>query len=95
MKIEKQAIKKYKQFFGRPADKAGRVEIPRPKTLVLLGEAVSIEYRAAKKNDPRTGGKLATYKHKLGAGVRVFTDPKGKALFIVGGKFRVTDWMRD
>lgn len=91
------AVKKFAQFHGRKADKAGRVEIPIPSDkcpLVFLAEGVSIEYRAAKRNDPRTGGKMALYKHRLGKGVKIFTDVEGKALFIVGGRFKVTDWMR-
>lgn len=95
MAISREAIKRYKKFHGKEPKRAGSVEIPFPKSLVLVGEAVAIEYRAAKANDPRTGGRLTVYRHKVGKGVRVFTDPKGRALYIIGGKFRVTDWMRD
>lgn len=97
MKIERQAIRKFRQFTGRNPDAVGQVDLPRPKTLVFLGEGVAITYRAGKKNDPRkrARGKIVEYEHRLGKGVKVFTDPKGKALFILGGKFRVTDWMRD
>lgn len=95
MKIEKAALSRYRKFHGKPADKAGKVEIPFPRSLVYLGVGVSITYQASKPNDPRTKGKLAKYEHDFGPGVRVFTDPKGKALYVVGGRFRVTDWLRD
>ncbi len=94
MPVDRKALSKFEQFHGRKADSVGKVEIPMPKSLVFLALGVSIKYRAAKRNDPRTGGKMALYEHKLGKGVRIFTDPDGKALFIVGGKFKVTDWMR-
>lgn len=92
--IEKEAVKRFENFHGRKADRVGKVEIPIPKSLVYLGEGVAITYRSDK-NVPRLGGRKArTYEHKFGRGVKIFTDPKGQALYIVGGRFKVTDWMR-
>lgn len=87
------AVKKYKQFHGRLPTKVTKVNVPYPKKLVLLGEGVAIEYKSDKKfrNKPR---RPRIYRHKFGRGVQVFTDPKGKALYLLGGRLRVTNWMR-
>lgn len=93
----RQAVRRAKRFHGRDPRRAGWVEIPYPKALVLLGAGVAIEYRSDKvwKRGDRFNPKLRTYRHELGRGVRVFADPKGRTLIIKGGRFRVTDWMRD
>jgi len=62
-----------------------------------LGNARSIVYIApgysAKSFKGR--GKLAgEYIHRFGSGVKIYTTETGKSLIVMGGKFRVTDWLR-
>lgn len=88
----KQAVAKYRKFYGKNPTKKGRVNIPFPRAVVCLGAGVAVEYRSDKKLDGTFKKRL--YRHKFGAGVKVYTDPKGKAIYITGGRMRVTDWIR-
>lgn len=93
----RQATRRARRFHGRDPRAKGLVDIPYPKALVLLGVGVAIEYESDKvlnAGDRRTP-RSRTYRHELGAGVKIYADPKGRTLFIKGGRFRVTDWMRD
>lgn len=102
MKIDKktlaQGVRQFKRFHKYAPEKITSVEIPMPKALVLVGEGVVIEYRSDKiaaKKGPMSKRQKRHYRHEFSRGVRIFMDPNGKALYIVGGKFRVTDWLRD
>lgn len=90
----KEAIARYKKFHAKTPDKTKSIDIPYPKVLVYLGEGLAIEYRSAKiaKGVPEGSN---NYRHRFKSGVKVYTDPDGKMLYLCGGKFRVTDWMRD
>lgn len=88
-----EALKRYKKFHGKAPTKISTVSIPYPKKLVLVGEGVAVEYRSDKPLGNRPKRKRV-YRHPFGRGVKVYMDPKGKALYITGGKFRVTDWLR-
>ena len=88
----KEAVKRYRKFHGHKPDKVSTVNIPLPKAVVYLGEGLAIEYRSDKILNGRRGSHA--YRHSFKKGVKVYTDKAGKALFVVGGKFRVTDWMR-
>lgn len=63
-----------------------------PKSLTFLGNCYSIKYESTKKLNGTH--RLRLYEHKTGPGVKIYLHPNGKTLFIQGGKFRVTDWMR-
>jgi hypothetical protein len=85
----REAVKRFESFHGRPARKSQRVEVPTfGGVLVSLGRPVAVEYEATKHGERR-----AIYRHKFGPGVRIATDPKGKAILIWGGRLRVTDWL--
>ena len=91
----KEALLRHKRFQGRPAKKCYRLTIPKFGPIVYLGEGLAVEYRSDKKMhraDARATKR--SYRHTFGARVKVYTDPKGKALLILGGRFKVTDWMR-
>lgn len=93
-----QGVKQFKRFHKYAPEKISSVEIPMPKALVLVGEGVVIEYRSDKiaaKKGRMSVRKKRHYRHEFGKGVRVYMDPKGQALYIVGGRFRITDWLRD
>ncbi len=91
-RVEK-GIKKYKEFNMR--DPREIVEIPEVNfpVLVHIGQAEMIAYVSSKE------GKETFYKHQFGEESEVYpelyTDPDGKVLIIVGGNFRVKDWIRD
>ena len=88
----------FKRFHRYASEKISSVDLPFPKAVVLVGQALFIEYRSDKiaaKKGPMSSRRQRHYRHKFGAGVRVYMDPGGKALYIVGGKFRVTDWLRN
>lgn len=96
------ALKRFQGFHGRAPSKIRSVELPLPNDLrklelVYLGRAIAIEYESDKvmhKADRRLP-KSRTYRHEFGAGVEVYCDASGRVGIIRGGKFRVTDWMRD
>lgn len=90
------AEERYKKFHGRKPERSYSLEVPFPKRMVFLGEGLAIEYESAKKLNSRdSSGKVRGYRHKFGSGVKIYTDPAGKCLYVLGGRFRVTDWMRD
>jgi len=95
------AVRRYEKFHAKAPSKVGLVNIPHPKAVVFLGAGVAIEYKSDKRvlslgdKPSMARGKTRLYRHRFGAGVRVYTDPAGSTLFITGGRFRVTDWMRD
>ncbi len=93
----KAGMKRYRKFHGRAPSKMRFVDLPRPKEIIYLGRGVAIEYESDKvlEAGDRRLPKKRNYRHEFGAGVQIYTDPKGQALFIKGGRFRVTDWMRD
>lgn len=94
-KPEATAEGRYKQFFGFEPTSSFKVEIPFPKAVACLGDALAVEYRSDKKLSPRDSSRRRrAYRHIIGRGVKIYTDPSGKCLYITGGKFRVTDWLR-
>lgn len=92
----KKAVNRFSKFHVKAPDKikSASVSINRwPKALVYLGRGIAVEY----KSDKLAHGERKTkhYRHDLGKGVKFYTDPDGKMLIVFGGKFRVTDWLRD
>jgi hypothetical protein len=94
MSEKAEALKRYRKFHGHEPRKYSTINIPYPRILVCLGKGVAIEYESDKKDKNVPTGKNE-YRHKFKQGVKIYTDKKGKILIITGGKFRVTDWMRD
>ena len=93
MKIDPRAKALFRKFNARGCDKIGKIDLPSfPKNIVFLGDAISIVYRAkGKMNSPKPNG---GHEHKFGKSVKIYADPSGKCLYVLGGKFRVTDWLR-
>lgn len=87
------AIRTYRRFHKKEPDKITEIDFPTPKTLVCLGRAVAVEYESKKKF---VGQKRKTnvFRHEIGKGVMIYTDETGKWLFVSGGRFHVTDWLR-
>lgn len=78
----------FKRFQGRPATRGARVSVPDPPAVVVyLGELVQVNYRTRK-------GKNGTveYYHRFTKPLPILvSDPKGKHLYVVGGRFKITD----
>lgn len=90
------AVSRFRKFHAKAPTKIVKesVRIPGwPKALVFLGKGIAVEYRSDKLAHGERVQKL--YRHKLGKKVNFYTDPDGKMLFVFGGNFRVTDWLRD
>lgn len=90
--------RRYRQFHGRAGRITGRVNLPTPRRLILIGRAVSVVYvppvGSGKFFRTRTLKRPGEYLHKFGPNVKLYTDERGRLVYIVGGKFRVTDWLR-
>lgn len=90
-KVAREAVKRYVRFHGKRPSKVTTVDFPQPKALVLLGRGKAVEYISDKAFN---GRKANLFRHILGKKVKVYCDPKGRWLFISGGRFRVSDWLR-
>lgn len=93
MKKKHDAKKLFQKFNQRPAKSERTISFPStPKKITYLANAVSLMYRAdGKMNSPRPYG---LHEHKFGKAVKLYAHPSGECLYILGGKFRVNDWLR-
>lgn len=92
----KKAVGRFKKFHAKAPTKIVKESVSIdgwPDALVFLGKGHAVEYKSDKLAHGERVQKL--YRHKLGRQVNFYTDPDGKMLIIFGGKFRVTDWLRD
>jgi hypothetical protein len=92
----KKGIKRFQKFHAKAPTKIVKESVRIagwPKALVFLGQGHAVEYKSDKLAHGERVQKL--YRHKLGRAVNFYTDPDGQMLIIFGGKFRVTDWLRD
>jgi hypothetical protein len=81
--------KEYRSFHGHDPRYERQVPFTPPKSFVLLGEAVAVEYRC----DKLAGGgdgKNAVYRHSFDKGAILVMDQTRRQLFILGSKIRVT-----
>jgi len=85
----KEAYRFYKRFMGRPAEKRTFVEIPKPpRVAAVLGELVQVSYKTRREGDTEA----IEYYHRFNKPLpKLCTDPKGRRLFIAGGKHKVTE----
>ena len=81
------------KFHGRPGRVVAKTDFEVPSALVYMGEGVAVEYRSDKKVGGRSVGSRV-YRHKFGRGVKIYCDPKGRTIFVFGGRLVVTDWIR-
>jgi hypothetical protein len=85
------AYSKYAQFHGRHHKKVNALNFHVPKTLVLLGEAIAVEYRCDKLNGGGDG-KKAVYRHEFETPAIVCMDEKARRqLYIIGPSITVDD----
>lgn len=86
--VLEQAHKTFRRWHEFDASGMKRVRAPRsiPKTMVALGELVSVVYRSNKYD-----GKHKLYEHETKRPRPVLaTDPRGREVFIVGGRMKPT-----
>lgn len=82
---------KYREFHGHRERRVTGIEYHPPGTLILLGEAVAIEYRCNKFNGGGDG-KRAVYRHEFERSAVLCMDERGKRqLYILGPAIRVDE----
>lgn len=81
------AFKLHKQFRETNPKKARRVKVDIPSVLMVMGTVEFIGYRTTHK------GNVALYKHDFAPGSRplLAAGPKKNQLFLIGGRYHVTD----
>jgi len=85
------AGRRYAEFHGHEPRYTRSHNFHVPRTLVLLGEAIAIEYRCDKLNGGGDG-RRAVYRHEFEGGAILAMDERaGGQLYILGRKIKVTD----
>lgn len=81
----------YGRFHGHAPRFAKTARFRCPKGLIILGEAVAVEYRCDKLHGGGDG-KKAVYRHEFDRGAVVCADESMKRqLYVLGGRVKVTD----
>jgi hypothetical protein len=78
----------YKKFNGFAPRKVRTINMAPPKALVCLGRAVGILYESNKVNGGGTG-RLEYFKHTFHRTTKLYTDEKGKKLYVFGPQMKV------
>jgi hypothetical protein len=82
--------RQYEKFHGREPRRSRTVNFEVPKGLVVLGDAVAIEYRCNKRNGGGDGTQ-AVYRHRFEKGDLLVADMRmKKQLYIIGPRLIVT-----
>ena len=83
-------VRQYRTFHGHAPRLETVYPFRLPEGLVVLGEAVAVEYLTDKSNGGGDG-KNATYRHKFQRGAVLCADQSMRGqLYIIGKKIRVT-----
>ena len=84
------ARRKYEMFHGHEPRYETKKKFTIPKNLIVLGDAIAIEYATDKFNGGGDG-KYFTYRHEFESPALVCMDEKaGKQLYILGSQIKVT-----
>jgi hypothetical protein len=84
-------LERYEQFHGRPPKNVSGVDFHVPKRLVLIGQAIAIEYKCDKLNGGGDG-KQAVYRHEFETPSVVCMDETGrKQLYVIGPQIVVDE----
>lgn len=90
-KPKKSAQRKYHDFHGRTVQWKKKFDFHTPKTLIILGKAIAVEYECDKLHGGGDG-KKAIYRHEIETPAYVCMDETGRRqLYIVGNKLKVTE----
>lgn len=91
MPLHRQSEKRYRDFHGKRPKWTEEFRFKVPKNLIVLGDAVAIEYRTDKLNGGGDG-KTAVYRHEFETPAFVCMDETGKRqLYILGEDVIVTE----
>ena len=75
----------YRRFHEREPGRGRKVNLPMPRSLAMMGTLDAVPYTAI------VGGKAVRFKHTFARGSRPVLATDGKHLFIIGGRFHVTE----
>jgi len=81
--------KKFMDFTGKLQARVKKQNISWPKRLIALGESTDITYRSDKQVGALPGGKKRDYIHTLKKHGRIFINPEGTMLVIMGLKLNL------
>lgn len=83
----RKAASLYERFSGHDAEVIGKVDIPTPKALVAVGELDGVLYTTVR------DGVREKYIHKFAASDKpvLAVSPDGRAIIVLGGRFRFTE----
>jgi hypothetical protein len=79
------AKKFYQNFREREPTRARKIRIRLPAAVAVMGYVEAIMYFTTH------GTKSVRYKHKFAAGSRPLLTTDGKALYLIGGRYHVTE----
>lgn len=83
-------LSRYFMFHGRRTRKRRNVFFHKPRELIVLGEAVAVEYACNKKHGGGDG-KKAVYRHEFETPVVLCMDERCRGqLYIIGKEVKVT-----
>lgn len=80
----------YERFHGRSPEKIDKVHFHDPQQLVRLGRAISIVYLSDKLNGGGDGTPTE-FIHEHHKDTYLYTDEKGKQLYLIGPKLKVDE----
>jgi len=84
-------VQDYIEFHGKNPSRRRKIDFHAPKRLVVLGKAKAIEYCCSKRHGGGDG-RNAIYRHEFETPMYLCMDErKGKQLYILGGRLKVTE----
>lgn len=84
------SVRSFEKFNRRTPTKLERVAIDDKTPLICLGPCPEISYISGKEGRGRFH-----YRHKTGyPRPKIYAHPDGKFFLIIGGRVRVSDWLR-
>lgn len=92
-KALKWAVGLYKKFREEPAKRVAVMRAELPSVLMVMGRVSAIEYETTHLSDDGTKRMAQGYRHKFAEGSRpmLACAPGENGLFIVGGRYHVTE----
>jgi hypothetical protein len=95
--VSYEAMERYEDFFeGQEPPEISEIETPSFDEAIVIGQLIDLSYLCYPKQARGTEKEGDTpFRHKFSKPYpMVLVHPNGRAVMIVGGKFKVTDWFR-
>lgn len=86
--ISDKAVRRYRAFHGKQPMKLEKKNVKMPAELVFLAKPEYITYLSDKFNGGGVG-KMEAFKHKFGPTTKMYTNPEGTMLVIMGRDMKV------